>query len=264
VPVMRGEVVRKALLALAAVLLIRGLQSLADTRRDPDREVRMTDSRYSDADRVTLLSAVYQAERSDNSSIFTNALAMLGFAVAYVATVLSLVSATNALDGIFLAFAPIPACALIAYHQVMVGMNGARAAAAQRIERKILAILGGDDMAMSAPPERRRYRRVLKRVGAPKPLPVGEPKFGIGVGEQFLDPAQASFGRALGAVLPYAFVLFATLAFTWFMLKEAADHGAGVIVLWVGAGTSGVLILATLSNLLLNARRPEVKNLESA
>lgn len=253
-------IVWKALLALAAVLLIRGLQALAEYPEQPTQEVRMSDNHYSDTDMVTLLAAVYQAERSDNSSIFTNALAILGFAVVYVATVLGLVGAANTLNGVLLAFAPIPACALIAYHQVMVGMNGARAAAAQRMEEKIADILGQEAMRTSAPPDHRRWGRIA----APKPFSAGKPKFGIGVGEQFLDPAQASFGRALGAVLPYAFLFLATLGFTWFMLKKASDDGAGAVVLWVGAGASGILILATVWNLFLNATRPEVEKIESA
>lgn len=90
-----------------------------------------------DAEQAALLSALYQAERADTSAMFTNALALFGSAIAYVAVVLGFVASGTTVNGVMLAFAPVPACGLIAYHQLMVGMNSARAASAQQLETKI-------------------------------------------------------------------------------------------------------------------------------
>ncbi|RDI25430.1 hypothetical protein [Lentzea flaviverrucosa] len=216
-------------------------------------------SSYSNTDKVTLLAAAYQAERSDNATIFTNTLAVLGFALAYVAAVLGFVSTATTLHGVLLAFAPMPACALIAYHQAMVGMNGARAAAAHRIERIIVTIIDDDALRVRVAPSQSRWQRIT----SPKPLAVGEPKFGIGLGEQFLDPGHASKVRALAAGLTYLFLLLGTIAFTAFVLTKAAQNDAGAWAVWGGAVCSGLLILIAVWNLALNGKRPEVKRAES-
>ncbi|MFD7656811.1 hypothetical protein ACFV4N_22810 [Actinosynnema sp. NPDC059797] len=215
---------------------------------------------YSNSDKVTLLAAVYQAERADNATIFTNALAVLGFALAYVAAVLGFVSTATTLHGVLLAFAPVPACALIAYHQAMVGLNGARAAAAQRIERVIVGIVDDDELKVRAATKQSRLQRVV----APKPAMAGEPKFGVGVGEQFLDPGHASRARTLAAGLPYIFILLGTIAFTVFMLYKALQHNGGLPAIYGGGVSASVLIIIAWWNLFLNGKRLEVRRLESA
>lgn len=212
----------------------------------------MSDS-YSPTDRLTLLGAVYQAERADNAAIFTNTLAILGFAIAYVVAVLGFVSTAATLHGVLLAFTPTPACALVAYHQVMVGMNGARAASAHRLEKRIGQILGSPELPLHIKRDQRSSLTLPKQVNE-------DPTFGIIVGEQFLDPTVASRVRALGSGLTYVTLFAATAGFSVFMLIRAYQHNSGVLALVCGAVLAGIGLAAAGWNLWLNGRRPEVKS----
>jgi hypothetical protein len=208
-------------------------------------------------DRTAILTAIYQAERADNSAVFTNTLAILGFAITYVAAVLGFVVTASSLHGVLLAFAPAPACALVAYHQVMVGMNGARAAATQRLEWRINALLG--DQGLAVPRKRDQRRNWTKPARRDKDL-----SFGILIGEQFLDISIASRARILGAAVPYVTLFLATLGFTVFMLARAYHWNAGGLAMVLGSLCAAAGLAGAGWNMLLNARRPESNSFTGA
>lgn len=99
---------------------------------------------------ISLLTALYQVERADTAAVFTNTLAVLGFALTYMAAVSGYTSTAHPLNGAVLAFAPAPACALAAYHQVMVGMNGARSHAALLIEKRLTQLSALDSSLLQS------------------------------------------------------------------------------------------------------------------
>ena len=212
-------------------------------------------ARYS-SEKIDLLTSLYEAERADNAAAFTNTLAILGFLIAYVAAVLGFVTTAASVNGLVLAFAPTPACGLIAYHQVMVGMNAARAASAQRLEGKIRELLDDDEHLTV----RHSNGRGAERLVRPK-QDKGDLTFGVFVGEQFLDPAHASWARTLGSGFPYLTLIFAALGFTVYILILASRQGAAAWAMVLGIAFAVVGLVAAGWNLVLNGRRPEVKSL---
>jgi hypothetical protein len=211
------------------------------------------------AEQAALLSALYQAERADTSAIFANALAVLGFAIAYVAVVLGFATSGTKTNGVMLAFAPMRACALIAYHQMMVGMNGARAVSAFRLEKKIDKLLGIPELAVQGDETLSKLNGMVTATRMD-----GDLTFGIDLGERFLNPVRASRGRALGSIMVYSTLVVGTLAFSILMLVSAAQKNAGVLSVALGALLSGVGFLIALWNLFLNAHRPEIEILSKS
>jgi hypothetical protein len=120
------------------------------------------EQQYSHSDKVALLGAVYQAERADNAGVFTNALAIVSFGSAYIGAVLAYVGAASSPNGAVLAFAATPACALMTYHQVMVGMNATRSASASRLEMQIVKILQFKELTQHAEQKRSINKPALK------------------------------------------------------------------------------------------------------
>ncbi|MFD5265465.1 hypothetical protein [Streptomyces sp. NPDC058335] len=203
----------------------------------------------SPGDEISILTAIYQAERADNAAVFTNTLTVLGFALTYMAVVSGYTSTASSLNGGVLAFAPIPACALVAYHQVMVGMNGARSHAALLLEERLAKLVPLDRTLVQESPVRRNSKY-------PSRSP-GKFRFGVTVGEEFLDPDISSHGRRLATVLSYGCILIIAIAFSLHTLLLSFRNNGGMYT-WTGALLC-IFFAALISwNLWLNWKRPEV------
>ncbi len=203
---------------------------------------------YSNSDRVALLGALYQAERADNSSIFTNALAIVGFGLAYIGAVLAYAGATTAPNGAVFAFAGTPACALMTYHAVMVGMNAARSASASRLESQIFNILQIESLTKQAEQKKSWTKPGFKS----KDL-----TFGVNVGEEYLNFDKASRVRTAGSLATYGAVYAMILGFAVYTLYLSYTRGGGW---WAIAGTvvdSAILLIAGW-NLILDSKQPEI------
>lgn len=198
---------------------------------------------------ISLLTSLYQAERADTAAVFTNTLAILGFALTYMAAISAYTSAASPLNGSVLAFAPTPACALVAYHQVMVGMNGARSHAALLVERRLAQLVAMDPSLIQSVP-------VRKSLTCPR-RPSGAFRFGVTVGEEFLDPGACSWGRYTANMLIYGSILAIAIAFSVHILWLSFRNAGGVFS-YVGCFLCVVLILSIAWNMWLNLKRPEV------
>lgn len=190
---MLGRIIQR--LVWPAVGLAFGLAAAQCAR--PAGPGHATDQQYSATDRAALLGAVYEAERADTGGLFTNALAIVSFGLAYIGAVLAYVGATSSPNGAVFAFAATPACALMTYHQVMVGMNAARSASASRLEKQIVRVLQFGELT----------QHVEQKCSLNKPaLKPGDFTFGVNVGEEFLNFGKASHSRVWASLATYGAV----------------------------------------------------------
>jgi hypothetical protein len=198
---------------------------------------------------VALLTSLYQAERADNAAVFTNTLAILGFALTYMAVVAGYTSTARFPHGGVLAFAPTPACALVAYHQVMVGMNGARSHAAFLIEQRLSQLLAMDASLLQNAPVQKSHTFPRRSSGAFR--------FGVTVGEEFLDPGVSAWGRCAASLLSYGSMFAITAVFSSYTLWLSFRNEGGILS-YVGCLLCGVLVVSIGWNMWLNLKRPEV------
>ncbi|MBN3928198.1 hypothetical protein IQ279_00825 [Streptomyces verrucosisporus] len=199
---------------------------------------------------IAFLSSLYQAERADTAAVFTNTLAVLGFALTYMAAVAGYVTTSGSLNGSVLAFAPTPACALLAYHQVMVGMNGARSHAAFLIEKRLARLVAMDPSLTQGTPTRKNHEHPKRDYRTFR--------FGVTVGEEFLDPGVSSWGRSSATILVYGSLLIMTAAFSAHTLWLSFRHEGGVFS-YAGCLLCAVLMASMAWNMWLNLKRPEVR-----
>ncbi|MEE1832299.1 hypothetical protein [Streptomyces sp. SP17KL33] len=132
----------------------------------------------------------------------------------------------------------------------MVGMNGARSHAAFLIEQRLTqlvaigsALLQSDDVQKSHMYPRRSS---------------GTFRFGVTVGEEFLDPGVSSWGRSVANVLSYGSMLAITIAFSAYTLWLSFRNDGGIFS-YVGCLLCAVLVASIAWNMWLNLKRPEVR-----
>jgi len=176
--------------------------------------------------KVAAICALYSAERADCSSIFANTLAVLGFAVAYGAVIVSVLQSAIS-NGLALAFLPVPLAVIVCFHSIMVGLNGVRATSVLLIERKLLTIIDdGSFYEINDSGERM-------------------PKIGNWVGEsKIFSPKYAPAGRWISFfALNVAIVLGTLLLCVWAIIRSFSNYGG--FVAYVAAVVIGLLYLLT-------------------
>jgi hypothetical protein len=93
---------------------------------------------------VAALTALYQAERADNASMFNTILAMLAAGLAYFAGTLALSNNFGSLGTVAVAVLPAPLWVVTAFHAVLFGAASKRTRSALRLEDKLYELTGMD------------------------------------------------------------------------------------------------------------------------
>jgi hypothetical protein len=133
-------------------------------------------------DRIAALAALYQGEKTDASSIFNTAMAMMGVAVAYLVFAIPFVGnlSRGPIPGIFLILLPVPLWIIIAFHSlitlnamshgvsVRIIEDALFEASELRVERDLVGSAAGDkimDVKVSKPAHKLTTRFVYVGVG---------------------------------------------------------------------------------------------------
>jgi hypothetical protein len=177
------------------------------------------------SDLVAALSALYQGEKTDASSVFNTAMAMMGVAVTYLVAAIPFVDSLSQKQNaeLFLVLLPFPLWMVIAFHSLMTLNAMSHGISVRIIEDALFAASG---------------------------LPCATREMvGSASGDKVMDITQSKFAHKITTVVVYVGVAFLVGGFTVFALYSASKVNLDKVV-WVhfsvikiGIATYGLLLI---------------------
>ncbi len=190
---------------------------------------------------VVALSALYQGEKIDASSVFNTAMAMMGIAVAYLVAATPFVGtlSRDPLAWLFLAILPLPLWLVIAFHS-LVTLNAMSHGISVRIVEDALFYLSEVEVV---------------------PIPTDRNLVGSAAGDRIMDITQSSPVHKLTTKVVYGGVVFLALGFSVYALlaEYHADQNHRFVIslpaFWVAIAVYSFLLLMVGRSWFVGFRR---------
>lgn len=169
------------------------------------------------ADRLQILTSIYQADRADRSATLTVSLATMGAAVTYLVGTIAFYDKIDLL-GWAIALLPFPLVCIAAFHATLLNLAALRARSILVLERELLsaAPIPGADMSM----------------------------IGVTASERATNVHTAPRAQKFAVIIAYGGVGIIYLAYIALMLVKAARHLSGWIAVPI---TAYVLLLIPIA-----------------
>lgn len=160
------------------------------------------------ADRLQVLTMIYQADRADRSTTLTVSLATMGAAVTYLVGTIAFYDKLDLL-GWAISLLPVPLVCVAAFHAQLVNLAAVRARSILAIEQTLLA-------ATTSP------------ANAP---PLEPANIGVTASERATNIHTAPASQRIALVIAYGGVGATYLAYIAFMLVKASHHMSGWVTI---------------------------------